>query len=201
MSEVKYANINSGAYEAVDAVNGVVARLNPSISQGVDKSQRIGNRIRYKYLQFRLVFWIGQPGGAPAGTPILATFRFLIIQMRITPSQGYLVGPSAAEIFNSATTSRRGLVSAINNQNVRVIMDKTRMLGALLFADETGMPSGFVLKKKVRISNNVNYASGADLYPLDPKDNYYFIVLSDIAVANQMTMYYMHNTRISFIDV
>lgn len=201
MCEIKYVTIPQNALGAFDAQTGTVIPLTPTFTQGSDKDDRIANSIKYKYLQFRgrLHASVAQGGSS------LITVRLMIVQMRIMPVAGIAAGaiqnPVPNEIFNDATNNVESTFSSINNNAVRVLMDKTYAMGVLPNAAQSQLPALIKWKKKVRINNNVNFRAGANLRPLDPKDNYFFVVTSDISAANLVNLNTIIHTRISFIDI
>jgi len=86
MSEVKYATTITNGYVNTDPSSFIPIRLNPIIAQGADKSERIGNRIRYKFMQIRCIFNVFD--GAQPANPFIQHVRVLIVQPRLIPAAG-----------------------------------------------------------------------------------------------------------------
>lgn len=203
MSEIKYSLLNQNTFVNVDAFTGAVVRLNPAISQGVDKDERIGNKIRYKFLQFRMMF--RSLDGTNAINPPQMTYRIMIVQMRILPSAGLVLGPAAGEIFDNSTSAFTTVYSSIKNLNVRVLMDRIYVTTVGQATAGTTYPyntsSYHYIKKKIRVNNNVTYASSTDNLPTDPKDNYYLVIASDAGALNDAILAVAYSMRISYIDI
>jgi len=199
MSEVKYATTITNGYVNTDPSSFIPIRLNPIIAQGADKSERIGNRIRYKFMQIRCIFNVFD--GAQPANPFIQHVRVLIVQPRLIPAAGVGAGPSLAEVFDDGINNIAGVVSSIRNTAIRVIMDRTYTMSTVGNGASVQLPSGNHFKKKVRISNNVNYYGSGNTLPLDPKDNYYMYFVSDATGAGEANIAYNLHTRISFIDV
>lgn len=194
MSEVKYRTATSSV--AFDAASNYQATIVPTFPQGVDKYNRIGNRIRYKYLQFR---WTLQASNGSNNLSRSQCFvRLLLIQSRTVP-------PAVANPLNQGwlfdSPGPTAIVSSIQNQNVRVLMDKSIWLGILDNATLIERPPNIWGKKKVRINNNVNFINSTDLLPTDPKDNYYLYIISNRTTQNDVTLNLVWHSRISFIDL
>lgn len=198
MSEVKYATSNG--LVNIDAFTGVVIRLNPTIAQGVNKNQRLGNKIRSKFFQFRAICYLLD--GTSGANNLIAYIRILIVQPRILPTNGLANGPVLNEIFDINSTAADAMTSSVKNVNVRVLMDKTYSRPTYVGAGwEPGALPTFAIKKKVRLTNNVSYDQSISTLPTDPKDNYYLILLSDVPAINDQTVNMRWSSRISYVDV
>lgn len=199
MSEIKYATTATNGLVAFDAFTGVTVRLNPLIPQGSDKDERIGNRVRWKFLQFRMILSVLD--GTSGANPLVVRMRIMIIQPRLQPAAGLVTGPNITDIFDNSTNGAQAIVSSIKNTSVRVIMDKTYSLGVLGVASQSQLKAALTVKKKVRINNNVNYLNAGQTLPQDPKDNYYLVMICDTAALNDVLVVYAYTSRISYIDI
>lgn len=205
MSETKYVTRTANALIVQDAGTGFFLRLNPPIAQGVDKDDRIGWTIKYKYIQLRFyAFFTANAGGNAVACPC----RILLFQPRQIPNApptqlpagGGIPDPVPADVWNDSTNQYQTFVSSIMNQNVRIIADRTYNTGVIPNADAGILPSAFKFKKKVRVNNNVSFKSGGATYPMDPKDFYYVAVTCPVA-ANTVNINYLYHFRMSFTDI
>lgn len=205
MSEVKYVTTALGAPALVDAFTGLRVRLNPNLPQGTDKNERIGNKIRMKYCQFRMSFAVIKDTVDPP--PPVYVVRVVLVQARLLPADGLVTGPSFADVFIDATDGSQIVHSSINNNMVRVIMDRTYVMQNLdaVTGDDDRFPPGLqaakYIKKKWRQNNNVLFRSSTQITPQDPKDNFYLMMISNANGNNEARFFYNYNWRMSFIDL
>jgi len=192
--EIKYG-LRFNAFSQFDAAVGQVTDITPQFPQGVTKQSRIGNKIKLKYMQFRMMVQNGLIGNPPG--VVVTRLRILLFQTRLNPAGA---NPSTAEVFDNPTNIEV-MTSSILNPNVRIIMDKTRNMAVGINAATAQEPLRFYIKKKVRLSNHVSFRSNLDLLPTDPKDKYYIMFLSDHPTINQINIQYQYTCRISFIDM
>lgn len=202
MSEIKYATTRPNAPQQQDAFNGIVIRLNPDINQGIDKNERIGNKIKFKYCQFRFSFALIRSNVNPP--PALFVCRLLLVQLRLLPPGGLIPGPVLADVFIDATTPDQAIHSSINNDMVRVIMDRTYCVQNLDMdpnVANANMPTLIYVKKKWRQSNHCLFRSVTQITPQDPKDNFYFLMLTNANGNGDATIFYNYGFRLSYIDL
>lgn len=195
MAEVKYAVVYNDP-TSFDAATGQIVNLTPLIGQGVTKNTRIGNRIRYKFLQVRMYIFCEQYT-ASATDPITAV-RLILFQPRLDfepPSP-----PTNSDIFMIAGI-QACFLSPIQNTNCRIIMDKSFAMSPNARYDETGAPCYKIIKKKVRINNNVNYRNNDSEDVQDPKDKYYMLLVTNNATPQEIRISTSICSRISFIDI
>lgn len=192
MSETKYSTLFlSGT--SIDSGIGYSVNINPVINSGTDKSQRIGNRIQYKFLQFRAVVRSNFVSGGNSGLVV----RVIVWQSRL-PYVATSVSSNDSFIFmNTGVAS--AVVSPLNNQNLRVLFDRLIPMGAANNAANVQLPAIRVFKLKIRVNNNVNFANSTSTLPTDPKDLYYFTVVTDQTTTTN-TLNITSCTRISFTD-
>lgn len=196
MSEIKWATI-SNSVATIDPANGTSQSINPAFVNGNSKTSRIGNKIRYKFLQFRLNFQVT----AISGTVYQATqtTRIIIFQPRII----LFANPQSPTITETllifASPSDR-VISSIDNTRCRILMDRTYLLSPLGFYTSTGLPTAGRLKMKKRVNNNVSFISG-NSFPQEPKDTYYIAIFTDVSLPNTNSMTIQFNSRMSFYDI
>lgn len=192
MSEVKYATLASGFN--VEAANGYLIGLTPAFPQGVDKNQRIGNKLKYKRLTLKLDFWLAvDAAGAPPDW-FARGIRIIVFQPRVNLS----TPPVLSDILDTPTN----YLSTVKGTAVRVMMDKMMAITPSLVATQLSTHLSRVLRKVVfKINNNVTFKSAAETTPLDPKDTYYLLILVDAIVANTYDLQGSWYTRLSYIDV
>lgn len=193
MSEVKYAISNgSGTF---DAGNDYAANITPTIAVGPGKDERIGWKVRYKYLQFRL--WLLAYEGSTGGEAAIVT-RVILWQPRLPVANG--TNPHDMPLFN-LTGNTYAQVSPINNNAARIIMDKTIAMGVRPLASDVMLPAVRIFKKKIRINNNVNFQNATTTQPGDPKDNYFLTIVTGFGATNLVTFQSIWSCRVSYIDV
>lgn len=192
MSEIKYVPLQADI-PAQDAVSGFYQNLTPNISQGVDKDERLGNLIQYKFMQFRMWF-VCNPGTAQKEWMI---FRFIIFQARIP------LGAIPANKQNMTVLfDLPNINSSIKNQNARILMDRTIRMGPVGYADSTYSPAIMVFKKKFRINNRVTFRNAAATLPEDPKDTYHLVIIPNDGVnQNQVQIVGNLSVRYSYYDI
>lgn len=193
MSEIKYVTTADGFN--FDAFNSRIIALNPSIPQGVDKTQRIGNKIQYKRMSLRFNFWI--VGNATAVPNFTQTLRLMIFQPRVAFSN-----PAATlDIFDT-----NNWMSTIKGTAVRVMYDKffTVTPQQSATAAQLATNTGRIMKKiQFRINNNVTFRDSTVSAPTDYKDQYYAYVSSSVydTTPNEYNLQGQWFVRISYIDV
>lgn len=189
ITEIKWSTSTNNLVR--DAQLGLTADVTPTIGQGAGKNSRIGNRIRYKFLQFRLLMIT-----SATATASLACYRFILWQPRM--ALDLTVTPTNLPIFQ--LNGNGAMVSPINNQNARILMDKTRFMGVVPNSNSVQLPAAIAIKKKVRVRNNVSYIDSASSSSLDPKDSYILTIISDITTTNQVSFAVRWSCRLSFVD-
>lgn len=193
MQETKYRTANADA--TVDAFTGYVTSIVPTFPQGVDKYNRIGNRISWKYLQFRLSLLFTRAQGTASAVLV----RLIMFQTRTAYQPP--TGNSTTNIWPYLFDTAPGIVSSIKNQNVRILMDKTRWFGLQDYADLTQEVPFWYIKKKIPIRNNVNFISSAELVPNETKDQIYFAIITNRIAATVVNVNYVWQSRFSFYDL
>lgn len=188
MSEIKYNTANNALN--IDAGIPFIANIVPTFSQGPDKTQRIGNKIKYKFMQFRMT--MASVGGA---APLLQlSVRVMIVQTRLPLTAP---APLLTDILDAVN-----ITSSVRNTAARVILDRTFYLGVEGALNvQSQRPSSIFIKKKVRINNNVDFKSAAQTVPADPKDNYYLVIFTNQGAALNNTLATNWFNRISYIDL
>lgn len=191
MSEIKYAYADNVA--AFDAFSNYEVYVTPNFPQGVNKNNRIGNRIRYKFLQLRMVIACAQLPAAAAPFNIIRVILWQPRQIRNVTANPL----NNTQVFNTASP-----LSSINPTGCRILMDKTHYFSRWTQQMEpiNIAPARFY-KKKVRISNNVNFFSSTELTPSDPKDMYYLTIVTNASAINQAQITLQWYVRISYTDI
>lgn len=190
MSEAKYGtnyNVTNVPNNGMTTIN-----INPNFPQGVDKDERIGNRIKYKSL--RLEF---HSAAVAAGNNIngVAGVRILLVQLRLPLN----TVPSQVDFFLDAQWC-----SPIRHEAVRVLWDKfiyLQVFNAVVVPVTTNIPATYHKRLRRKIRNNVGFASSAALTPTDPKDLYRLIIVTNSQTANDYTVIMNWGFKISFIDI
>lgn len=193
MVEIKYSVGSTSFNTGTITTNPYVAYLNPDISQGTTKNQRIANRIKYKMATVTFDVWLPSVLGAFLYSGI--TIRVLILQPRVVFS-GI---PTATDIFDNTS-----YLSTVRGTSFRVMYDRLKTLTPQnLSTVSGGDPTHFSRKLHFKLANNVNFKLSTDVQPTDPKDQYYFVLTSSLQGLTSIAYGYQgnHFMRISFIDV
>lgn len=201
MSEIKYGVKYTLGPQQFDLGSYGITNLTPAFLQGIDKPNRLGNKIKYKFLQFRATGYMLD--GSSGANPLVAFARVLIVQARVTPSLGIAAGPSIGEVFDISTSPLFAMTSPVKNTSVRVLLDRTYSNITLQAGVANNLQVSLPLikiKKKVRVNNNVLFTGSAEVQPQDPKDNYYLIVIGDQNALNDAYLTMRWSCRISFLD-
>lgn len=193
MCEIKYAvKADAARY---DAYLGHTSELTPNFTQGTDKNDRIGAKLRYKFLQIKMYLytdrWNAQAGDIDPNTVI----RVVIFQPRLP----FTVAPNAlnSEIFEESRWN-----ATIKNHTCRVLYDKAfPMCSYYLDIPNHHAPSLRVIKIKRKVNNNVLFRTAGQVLPADPKDKYYLVVTSSTGAANIRAVSHDLYMRLSFIDM
>lgn len=170
MSEVKYAVTELPVNWADNTA--FFQKLNPDIPTGVNKDNRIGNRVKTKLLTVK---WLIRTGtNANTSQNLEKIVRITIWQQRQILT---LPNPIIADIYDSPGN----FLSTLKGNNIRVMYDKTMNLtpGLSGGGNPTQLSFGhthWFKRKFFRVRNNVNfYDSNAD-QPTDFKDNYWMTI-------------------------
>lgn len=197
MQEVKYTVDNTGIATPDNAV--AILNINPDVPQGVSKDARIGLRIRSRKLTVKWSLQISSGVSTPQNAE--KAVRILILQQRVAWT-------SPSVLFSDFTDLSTDWQTTIKGVNARVLFDSTRNLVPALSGGgnptQIGMGSGrWTAKKYFRINNNVNYPTSAALAPTDPKDLYWFVVLTNnyLGTANAGQIIGTIFVRHSFTDM
>lgn len=189
MSEVKWQFRD---FQADDFAAGTffVQNITPSVDLGSGKTQRIGQRIRYKFLQINWQLHNG-PGALAVGnySPIRLIFFWSRAQLPL--------GGSILDDGGSADNTN--IFTTVRSDQARVIKDYKLMLGKDTVAMNVQIPAVMSGKIRRRIFNNVTYQTGLTI-PQEFKDNLYVLYANGSAVTTAATDLYV-NARISYIDI
>lgn len=194
ISEVKYSSVTYTGTS--DLRTGLVVYISPVISQGNSKKQRIGNRIKFKFMQLRAGLAFIQP----SGSGLTAIFvRILVVRTKLPWNYGGNIF-SDTFLFDSVGDSTHYNAS-VNNQNVQVFYDEVVAVSLIPAAASSGLPSATTVVMKRPILNNVSFPSDSATVTDDPNDKYYFVVLSNINTSSQVNLFCNLHNRTSFIDI
>lgn len=198
-TEIKYAAFNSGP-TTIDAFNGSITRMAPLFTQGVSKSGRIGDRIKYKFIQFRMHFTLND-GVSLANPPMLMT-RVILLQPRLTSFASQNLVYTADDWFDLPTNNQTLMTSPIRNTACRVLMDRVYMNSVNIAQQpNAALPSFTYIKKKVRVNNHVNFHGENQDLPNDPKDNYFLVIITNANALTDANLTHRFHFRISYIDL
>lgn len=175
MQEIKWSTSKYDSGQAIPSGTYFLQEITPTFVQGVDKNQRIGNRIRYKRLTINGVMWMSE-GIAPRS---FCHYRCIIFAARIN-------NPGVADVFDVVTIGggSQGIFSTVKHQNVRVIADHIMPLAIQSNAANVQIPAVKKLRISKPIYNNVDFQSVSTILPTDPHDKIYVVFGSDAPVAS-----------------
>lgn len=183
---------------AADSTNTwTLVEITPAITQGVDKVQRIGNKIQYKFLTLNLFTQLIYTGTV---APNLAPCRVVLFSARNIVT----LASDVLEQGAPATPSYPWIWVPLRSENVNVLRDWQFVLAALGSDANAGdssvinMPVSRKLKYARRHRRNVTLASSAITTPTDPQDRLYLLIASVGAVVELEVFY---GGRLSFIDI
>lgn len=189
-SEVKWVtSINGGFGQAPNTWH--ITEISPNIAIGAGKDQRIGRKIRYKFVQIN--------GHVKANTGTAAIENFAIVRVVIFFSR--TANPLAGDIFDSGGTAPdfQFIHSTIRSDQVRVLSDHIYLLGKDSVADRVVLPSAKKIRLRRRTNQEVIFEPGST-FPSIPKDRLY-IVVGMANAPTTATVDYQVFTRFSFIDM
>lgn len=192
MSEIKY-NIATAAINQ-DVNTGYISLLNPSFQQGVDKNQRIGNKIKYRNFTVKLSVFLDETN------PTIGYFARCVRIIIIQPRTQFNSPVALLDIFDT----NNNFLSTIKGTAVRVMYDKMFTVIPTTSPLQHGTNTQRILKKLVfRTKNSVTFRDSTVTIPTDYKDIYYLIIVTDaLAVgAGAYTIQGNWYVRQSFIDL
>ncbi|QDJ95250.1 capsid protein [Capybara virus 22_cap1_591] len=191
MSEIKYSTL----YEDIsgDSANGVIDELTFGFGQGVDKFNRIGNKIKYKMLTIRLDVRLTNVAAPQYLTQLV---RIVVFQTR-TEFGGTAVPSAVLDIPLSWDATLRGTV-------VRVMYDKVFPVTVNGVATQLANVTGRIHRKMhFKVNNNVTFRSSAMTTATDFKDKYYIMITTPQygGSPNIITTNASYFARLSFVDI
>lgn len=196
------------------ATYGVIQDLTPNFPQGIEKTNRIGSNIQYKFATLRMnisVVWDGS--NIKNGNEGCYFVRTVFYQKRTTITS---VGDVLSfDLLNGAANALKGsaICTPPLNQNVRVLNDEIFPLfsaynkttaAALL---NSGQSAGASVTWRHKIHNHVNFRSAADAEPYNPTDQYGMCILlygtrtKDAVDLDHVTASISGCLKISYIDI
>lgn len=193
MSEVKWSTSN--ALTVFDGAASAFVTLTPAFPQGVDKFQRIGNKIRYKNFGLRFNLSIAALIGFPTYTP--RVLRVVIFQKRVEFSVPLV--PVNLDILDT-----NDYLSAVKGTTCRVMYDKYFVVTPINAATQLATNTGRIMKKlNFKVRNNVTFRDAGNTVPTDIKDTYFALIITDFfgGAPLQYNVAFDWNARISFVDI
>lgn len=196
MSEVKWA---TASYNSQSQIPNLPSfnEISPSTAQGTNKiGQRVGNRIKYKYLTFDASAFVTSADSVQAAG--LYHCRLAIVSYRIA-------NPSFTDISGSAAFNAANIWLPFDGTVVHVWKDwkftlSTHMTGSPGQPGPMSVPVMRHFRFRKRLRHNVEYRSNVTEQPQDPHDK--FIVLWGFNSGDpNASMIVNHWTRISYIDI
>lgn len=190
MSEIKYSN-TAATPNSVNVSPQIIA-LTPDFAQGAGRNNRIANAIKYKRMVMRMNIWAV---AAQQNANSVAQLRVILFQPRLpfsTPN------PLVSDILDTAN-----FLSPVNAQKARTLYDKQVNLSVWGNNSMASFQLSPMFSKKIRrpINNNVAFRDGAQVTPLDIKDQYYLLVFPSSAIVNDYTVNVQYYFRISYTDL
>lgn len=199
MSELKWATTAfSGSFNNQEGASlGFVRQLVPTIGQGPNLNQRIGNNIRYK--NFKMRFQLSAAGNDD--TTYRMFTRIIIFQPRMVFDD-----TSASLTYDllfdpGFKGSNVQYLASTNGKNVRILYDSLTALADNQEYNLSGAKDYKIVKLNRKLNNKVTYKLAASTLPEDPKDIYYIYIIWPF---NNVTVDYVWNlqyhVRISYRD-
>lgn len=194
MSEIKYNFISATINQDVNTF--YVANITVDFPQGVDKDNRIGNKIKYRNLTVKFGILMDETAGGAAVPYLSRVMRVLIVQPRTDLSTPVAM----SDIFDLPNN----YLSTVKGTAVRVLYDRMANIVPMTASNQLAVNSGrFVRKLVFRNRNNVTFRDSTVNLPTDDKDLYYLIVITDAinSGAGNYTLQGNWFVRQSYIDV
>lgn len=196
MSEVKRCII-SGSTTVQNTQQLVL--ITPNISQGIDKDQRIGNKVMFRFLTLK-VQALGTNQTA-AGTGVTqSTGRIVLLTSR---TQG-LTAANAIEEGISTTPNNQTISIPLRSENVFVIKDKQFILGGLGLSGSTNdssvlnYPVSRMFNFNHKMMRNARYNDSTAVVPTNPEASIYLYMAG---TTNTQNINYIYSGRLSYIDI
>lgn len=193
MSEIKYNTASNAANVAVNLFYSTL--ITPTFAQGTNKSQRIGNKIKYKMLTLNFNFWSALVNAAQQDY-FPTMFRILVFQTRTA------VGSPMVDTDFFDTSAN--YLSTVKGTAVRVMYDELFVLTPTGDANQIGCNSQAIVKSlHFPLNNEVTFRDSTSTVPTDVKDNYYLVVYTNYSGGVNTNLNIQGNwySRISFYDI
>lgn len=206
MSEVKFSTADVGD-QITDSATATFGTLPFVFNQGVDRyDNRIGDSIKMKFLRGALnigMRYIGIP------TRFVHIVRFTIFHMKVNPAASL---PVLADVYDAPVDARNWVNQGINTQSASVIFDRKAYFGDLpnlvagvpqyiSGAQLSQIPSNRIWKWGIKQRNKVNFRNNGVTTLNDPKDIFYFCIVTSEITAGIAEYSYRYATRLSFYDM
>lgn len=199
-TEVKYATV--GFVGTQSTQTAYITNLNPTILNGSGKSQRIGNRIKYKMLTVKFTIFVSLGIGGSLLANQALVVRVIILQSR----QFFSTLPVASDIFDQSAGTT-AYMSTVGGTAWRVMYDKMRVLtptqATALIPQNSNDSQEFAANLHFKLGNNVTFSPASQPVPNEPKDLYYLVCVTQN--LNNVTNLGQVNAnifvRLSYIDI
>lgn len=193
MSEIKRVVVN-GTITSNEVWNFV--EITPAIVQGVDRDQRIGNKLQYKFLTLDIFVNTQCP------TDIALTYPIRIV---LLTSRGILTANSDfLEDGAPGTPSFPWIWVPLKHENCNIIRDKKLLMSfsptVTIPAAYKGVPNVRRVKLSVKMPRNALYPTTAITRPLRSQSRIYLFIASFGGNAGLQTNFY-YNGMLSYIDI
>lgn len=159
--------------------------ITPSVSQGTGQDDRIGNKIRLKFLQINGVIY-----AAPGIVPPWYNF----ITLHIFWSRQAL--PTISSTVDDSSTP----LSTFNSGNGKLIKSYRFLLSTGGQSSNAGLPIIKSIKLRRRLRQPVHYATDGNNLPASYNDRLYFLFMTSTGVTN-VSFDVRLFVRWSFIDI
>lgn len=164
------------------------------MAQGVDKTQRIGNRVQYKMLTLNIWAQLANVQVATAAYGA-SGLRVVVIQQRVAFSSPTVY----TDIFDS-----NEFLSTIKGTACRVLYDKMITVNQVQNTQTLAYDTGRIHRKlHFKVNNHVTFLNAASSLPTDYKDIYYLVIVSP-QYSNGANVAFIQGewfSRLSFKDV
>lgn len=196
MSEIKRVVVN-GSFNTTNT--WALTEITPAIPQGIDKDNRIGNKIKYRYFILDVLVW--------AITLDASVGPATTVPVRLCLHTGRSINTSPGEVLEDgapAAPSLPWIWVPLRPESVNVLKDKKFVItglaagGTAADSATANVPSIRRIKLSMRLPRSVTFSSASATQPENPVDRIYLLCGSTQA---NVTVQYYYNGRMSYIDI
>lgn len=191
MSEVK--TVFNGGVSAGPATSFTLIEITPSVLKGTSKLDRIGDKIRYKFLHLDFNVVVNDNVAVPVAVPTGTHIRVALLSSRVTT----LV---ASDLLGTAVASTANIWFRLWGNTARVIRDWkwVQNVATVVGNTNTYMPVQRKFRVRKAMRQEVNFRDGSNV-PAAPQDKLYLFLGNTNGNVGPLSVTW--NLTMSFIDI